>query len=116
MYRISKRVARTAGVLAVAVAALVAATVGNSASSAMAPTAPKNWTALLGQVKNLKPAARTSKLHELAAKEGQVNVYSSLSSTVTKPLESAWKAAYPDVKLNLYRGCSEDVTARVLAE
>jgi iron(III) transport system substrate-binding protein len=116
MHRISKRVARAAGVLAVAVAALVAATVGNSASSATAPTAPKNWTAVLGQVKNLKPAARTSKLHELAAKEGQVNVYTSLSSTVTKPLEAAWKAAYPDVKLNLYRASSEDVTARVLAE
>jgi iron(III) transport system substrate-binding protein len=116
MHRISKRVSRTAGVLAVAVAALVAATVGNSASSATAPTAPKNWTATLGQVKNLKPAGRTSKLHELAAKEGQVNVYTSLSSTVTKPLEAAWKTAYPDVKLNLYRASSEDVTARILAE
>jgi iron(III) transport system substrate-binding protein len=116
MYRISKRLARTAGVLAVAVAALVAATVGNSASSATAPNPPQNWTALLGQVKSLKPAARTSKLHELAAKEGQVNVYTSLSSTVTKPLEAAWKTAYPDVKLNLYRASSEDVTARILAE
>ena len=55
-------------------------------------------------------------LHQLAAQEGQVNVYTSLSSTVTKPLQAAWAKAYPDVKLSLYRASSEDVTARVLAE
>jgi iron(III) transport system substrate-binding protein len=31
-------------------------------------------------------------------------------------VQDAWKAKYPDVKLNLYRASSEDVTARLLAE
>jgi iron(III) transport system substrate-binding protein len=52
----------------------------------------------------------------LAKQEGQVNVYTSLSSLITKPLQDAWAKEYPDVKLSLYRGSSEDVTARVLAE
>jgi iron(III) transport system substrate-binding protein len=116
MHRIPKRAARTAALLVIALTALVAATVGNSASKkAPAPT-PSNFTAVLNQVKGLSPAERTAKLHELAAAEGQVNLYSSLSSTVTKPMQAAWAKAYPDVKLNLYRGSSEDVTARVLAE
>jgi iron(III) transport system substrate-binding protein len=116
MHRIPKRAARTVALLVIALIALTAATVGNSASKkAPAPT-PSNFTDVLNQVKGLKPADRTAKLHELAVKEGQVNLYSSLSSTVTKPLQSAWAKAYPDVKLNLYRGSSEDVTARVLAE
>lgn len=77
---------------------------------------PANLKTVLAQVKGMKAAARTTKLEQLAAQEGQVNVYTSLSSTVTKAVQSAWAKAYPDVKLNLYRGSSEDVTARVLAE
>jgi hypothetical protein len=117
MYRTTpKRVWRTAAVVAIALTALIAATVGNSASKKTPPPTPSNLTAVLNQVKGLKPADRTAKLHQLAASEGQVNLYSSLSSTVTKPMLSAWAKAYPDVKLNLYRGSSEDVTARVRAE
>jgi iron(III) transport system substrate-binding protein len=116
MHRVSKRVVRLIALLAIATAALVAATVGNSAATKAPPAAPANFKAVLAQVKGLKPGDRTAKLHELAAKEGQVNIYTSLSSTVTKPLLSAWATAYPDVKLNLYRASSEDVTTRVLAE
>jgi iron(III) transport system substrate-binding protein len=116
MHRIPKRVARTTVAVTVAAIALVAATVGNTASTKTAPPVPANFTSVLSQVKGLKPADRTAKLHQLAAQEGQVNVYTSLSSTVTKPLQAAWAAAYPDVKLSLYRASSEDVTARVLAE
>ena len=69
------------------------------------------------KIKGLKPDARTAKLLELAKAEGgQVNVYSSLSSTVVKPLQDAWAAEYPDVKLNLYRASSEDVSNRFLSE
>jgi iron(III) transport system substrate-binding protein len=116
MHRVSKRVVRVTALLAITTAALVAATVGNSAATKARPAVPANFKAVLAQVNSLKPAARTAKLHELAAKEGQVNIYTSLSSTVTKPLQAAWATAYPDVKLNLYRASSEDVSARVLAE
>ncbi|MDX6475488.1 MAG: iron(III) transport system substrate-binding protein [Gaiellaceae bacterium] len=116
MQCITKRAARTVALLAIAVAALVATTVGNTASTKTPQAAPSNFKDVLNQVKSLKPAERTAKLHELAAKEGQINLYTSLSATVTKPMQSAWAAAYPDVKLNLYRASSEDVNARVEAE
>jgi iron(III) transport system substrate-binding protein len=116
MHRISKRGARTAALLVIALVALVAATVGNSASTKKPPAAPANFTSVLKQINGLKVSDRTAKLHQLAAQEGQVNIYTSLSSTVTGAVTKAWAAAYPDVKLNLYRASSEDVTARVLAE
>src|SRR4051812_15019455 len=116
MHRLTKQVVRATVLLSIAVAALVAATVANTAATRTRPAVPANFTAVLSQIKGLKAADRTAKLHELAAKEGQINLYTSLSSTVTKPLQSAWASAYPDVKLNLYRASSEDVTARVLAE
>jgi iron(III) transport system substrate-binding protein len=116
MHRISRRATRVTALVVIALAALVAATVGNSASTKTPPAAPANFKAVLKQVKGLTVKARTAKLASLAAQEGSVNVYTSLSATVTKPMEAEWKAAYPDVKLNLYRASSEDVTARVLAE
>jgi iron(III) transport system substrate-binding protein len=116
MHVISKRVARTAALVAVAVAALVAATVGNTAARKAPPATPANFKAVLAQLKGLKPVDQITKLHQLAAREGEFNLYTSLSSTVTRPLLTAWSQAFPDVKLNLYRGSSEDVTARVLAE
>jgi iron(III) transport system substrate-binding protein len=112
--RLSKRVVLSLTILGTAVAALVGASVGSSSSLAKAPKNP--LTSTLSQVKGLKVPAREAKLHSLAAKEGEVSVYTSLSKLVVDPLQKAWSAAYPDVKLNLYRGGSEDVTARVLSE
>lgn len=113
----SERVGRSRvlllAVLAAAVAALVATSVG-SASSTAAPANP--LAGVLKQVGGLKVQARESKLADLAAQEGQVSVYTSLSKLVVDPLSKAWAAAYPNVKLNLYRGSSEDVTARFLSE
>jgi iron(III) transport system substrate-binding protein len=102
----------SAAVLATVLAVLVGASVSSGAS---APANPLKST--LAKVKGLKPGPRTTKLLELAKAEGgQVNVYTSLSSTVVKPLQDAWAAEYPDVKLNLYRASSEDVSNRFLSE
>ena len=113
---ITKRTALACAVLVAVLAALVGAAAGISASKKQPPAAPANLKSVLAQVKGLKVADREAKLAALAKSEGQLNVYTSLSTLVTKPLTAAWAAAYPDVKLNLYRGSSEDVTARVLAE
>jgi len=60
---------------------------------------------------------RDQKLLQLAKGEGgTVNVYSSLSSFITKPLMDTWKATVPDINLNFYRGASEDVSARFVNE
>jgi iron(III) transport system substrate-binding protein len=113
---ITKRAVLLCAVLAALLAALVAAAAGTSAPTSTAPTTPSNLKAVLAQVKGLNPQARRAKLVELAGKEGQVNLYTSLSSLVTGAVTKAWAQDFPDVKLNLYRGSSEDVTARVLAE
>jgi iron(III) transport system substrate-binding protein len=125
--------ARVVGVaVAIATAAMVAAcgggapsapssssTGGQSTTSAAAAAAPvpANVKQVEAAVADLAPAQREQKLRELAKAEGaQVNLDTSLSDLVVAPLEKAWKQAYPDVKLKLYRASSEDVTARVLAE
>jgi iron(III) transport system substrate-binding protein len=96
------------------VVALGAATAGSSAPTKAPPPSPIK--ALVKSLKGKSLSAREARLQTLAAKEGQVNVYTSLSSLIVKPLQAAWAKRYPDVKLNLYRASSEDVTARVLAE
>jgi iron(III) transport system substrate-binding protein len=116
MHRVrSRRLGLLLAVAATAIAALVASSVGSSQSRVTVPPSPIKAT--LAQLQRLKPDARTAKLLELAKAEGgQVNVYTSLSSTVVKPLQTAWADEYPDVKLNLYRASSEDVSNRFLSE
>jgi iron(III) transport system substrate-binding protein len=87
-----------------------------SATANAAPT-PANLKKVQAAVADMAPAQREQKLRALAKAEGgTVNVDTSLSDLVVAPLEKAWKQAYPDIKLKLYRASSEDVTARVLAE
>jgi iron(III) transport system substrate-binding protein len=106
-----------AALLAVALAASVAASAGT------ASTPPNPIKPILAQVNGLKIKGgfpnnpRDQKLHQLAVQEGgQVNVYSSISSFVQKPLQDAWKATFPDIQLTLYRAAGEDVSTRFLNE
>jgi len=106
-------------VLCVVLAAVVVALVGASQASTAttANTLPANPLATtLKSLSGLKYHDWLSKVTQMAAEEGQVNVYTSLSSLVQKPLEAAWAQQFPNVKLNMYRASSEDVTAKVLAE
>jgi iron(III) transport system substrate-binding protein len=109
--RITRRGAVFVALLIGVVVAVTGATAGTEVT---APPSPLK--SLEKQLKGKSPAAREQMLHSLAAKEGEVNVYTSLSSLITKPVQEQWAKAYPDVKLNLYRASSEDVTARVLSE
>ena len=111
----SKRAMLGGAVAATALSGLVGASVASSSSGVSIPPDPIKST--VAKLKGLKPDARTAKLLALAKAEGgQVNLYTSLSSTVVKPLQDAWKAEYPDVTLNLYRASSEDVSNRFLSE
>jgi iron(III) transport system substrate-binding protein len=114
MYR---RIPKRRALLTAAVASVVAlagATAGSSAPTSAPPPSPIK--ALVNSLKGKSLSAREARLKTLAAQEGQVNVYTSLSSLIVTPMKAAWAKRYPDVKLNLYRASSEDVTARVLAE
>lgn len=118
----SRRSALSAAVLVTALAGIVGASVGSAAQAAKV-IPPNPLKADLAKVAGLKIKGgfpgnpRDTKLRQLAVAEGgQVNVYSSLSSFITKPLTDLWKATFPDVTLNFYRASSEDVSARFLAE
>jgi iron(III) transport system substrate-binding protein len=120
---ISRRAAVSLAVLVTALAGFAGASVGSAAPTKKVPIPPNPLKPVLSQIASLKIKGgfpdnpRDSKLHQLALQEGgQVNVYSSLSSFITKPLTAAWKATFPDITLNFYRAASEDVSARFLAE
>jgi iron(III) transport system substrate-binding protein len=90
---------------------------GSSAPLSKRPPVPAQLKRDIAAVSKLKGSARQAKLVNLAKAEGgEINVYTSLSSLVLKPLQAAWKDQFPDIKLNVYRASSEDVTAKVLAE
>jgi iron(III) transport system substrate-binding protein len=115
--RIFRRGARAFLLLAVGAVALVAAAVGYSATAKAPPPVPAKLKADIAAVAGLGATARDAKLAQMAEAEGgQLNVYTSLSSLVVKSVQSQWAHDYPNIKLNLFRGSSEDVTARVLAE
>ena len=116
--RISRRTALVLTLVAAIGAALVAATVGSSAVQKAPLPVPAKLKADINAVAGLKdPSARDAKLAQLAEAEGgQLNVYTSLSSLIVKAVQKQWASDYPNIKLNLFRGSSEDVTARVMAE
>ncbi len=100
----------------VAIAASVAVSAGNARTNKEPPPPPASFTSVLKQIKGLGLDARRAKLLELAKQEGGFTWYTTLSSTALGTIQKAWAAEFPDVKLSVYRGSSEDVTAKLLAE
>jgi iron(III) transport system substrate-binding protein len=118
-----KRSALSLAVLVTALAAFAAASVGSAAPTAKVPIPPDPLKKVEAQVKGLTIKGgfpsnpRDQKLIQLAKAEGgSVNVYSSLSSFISKPLQDTWAQTVPDIKLNFYRASSEDVSARFVNE
>lgn len=63
------------------------------------------------------PAAGYEKmLHEGAKKEGKVVWYTSLGGKSYRTIQSEFAKKYPDVKIEVYRAGSKDISAKVLAE
>ena len=115
--RITRRAALLAALVAAAVAALAGATVATSASKKAVPPAPAALKKDIAAVKGLSVDARDAKLYALAQQEGGgLSFYTSLTSLSAPAVVKAFNAQYPNVKVNLFRGSSEDVTAKVLAE
>jgi iron(III) transport system substrate-binding protein len=116
--RISRCAAVTLTLLAAAAVSLVAATVGSSAVRKAPPPIPAQLKADINTASKIKDITqRESALASMAQNEGgALNVYTSLSSLIVKAVQTQWAKDYPNIKLNLFRGSSEDVTARVVAE
>jgi iron(III) transport system substrate-binding protein len=113
--RISKRAARGIAALAVIGAALVGATVGSSAPTKAPPASPLKG--VLKQVAGKSLAQREATLYNLAKQEGgTLNWYTSLSRTIGPGVVKAFEAKYSGIKVSMFRGSSEDVTARLTQE
>ncbi|MDX6585625.1 MAG: iron(III) transport system substrate-binding protein [Solirubrobacterales bacterium] len=113
------RVSNRLVVLIITSAVIVAAaavSAGNARTTKAPPPAPASFKSVLSQVKGLSLPARRAKLLQLAKQEGGFTWYTTLSSTALGTVQKAWTAAFPDVKLTVYRAASEDVTAKLLAE
>jgi iron(III) transport system substrate-binding protein len=115
--RISRSTALALALLAAVAATLVGATVGNSAVRKAPLPVPSALKSDINAVAGLSATDRDAKLAQMAQNEGgQLNVYTSLSSLIVKAVQKQWATDFPSIKLNLFRGSSEDVTARVMAE
>src|SRR3972149_7542362 len=68
------------------------------------------------QIANYKGKDREKVLMEGAKKEGVVSVYSATNARDSQPLVSGFQKKYPFVKVNLFAGTGESVSARLLME
>ena len=96
--RMSKRSALLLAVLAAVLAVTGGAAAGPSTVATKRPANPLRT--LVPKLLNKNSQQREQLLHRLAAKEGEVDVYTSLSTLITGPVQKAWAARYPDVKLD----------------
>ena len=104
-------------VVASGLAALTGASVGQAATSKQAPPVPANFKAVLAKVKGKSLKQREGILYSLAKQEGgTISWYTSLSKTIGPGVIKAFEAKYPGLKIDMYRGSSEDVTARLTQE
>jgi iron(III) transport system substrate-binding protein len=78
---------------------------------------PSPLTGLIKQVQGKTLGERETILYNLAQKEGgTLTWYTSLSSTIGPSVKAAFEAKYPGIKITLFRGSSEDVTAKMTSE
>src|SRR5437879_3034799 len=76
-----------------------------------------SWGATVEDVALMKSADRQKLLLEGAKKEGKVTFYTGLIvDQVVRPLKEGFEKEYPFVQVDFFRGNSENVARRVLAE
>ena len=103
------------------VAAALAVLAGTLAATAAAKTKeppPSPLKPILAQLNGLSFQAREQKLFDIAKSQegGSVVLYTSLDLPISTKVVAAFEAAYPGIKVSLYRATSETVDARVLSE
>ena len=117
--RKGKRVAGPArlGFTAVLVAALALVAVTAAPAKRGTKIPPSPLTGIIKQVRGKSLKQREAILYRLAKQEGgQLNWYTSLSKTIYPGVISAFEAKYPGITVNVYRGHSEDVSAKLYQE
>ncbi|HEX2261085.1 MAG TPA: hypothetical protein VHJ56_05585, partial [Candidatus Binatia bacterium] len=90
---------------------LIAAIIG------AAPSTRLSWGATVEDVALMKSADRQKILVAGAKKEGKVTFYTALIvDQVVRPLKEGFEKEYPFVQVDFFRGNSENIARRVLAE
>jgi iron(III) transport system substrate-binding protein len=103
----------------VAIVPVVVLAVAAASISALAKDPPPSpLKGVLAQVSGLSLQARAQKLYDIAKNQegGEIVWYTSLDLPISTKVVAAFEAAYPGLKLSLYRATSETVDARVIAE
>ena len=70
----------------------------------------------IGELASYNKPDREKILFEGAKKEGRVMWYTSLTGGPNQDVPKAFEAKYPGIKVDVYRGSSEDLAARILQE
>jgi iron(III) transport system substrate-binding protein len=88
-----------------------------AASLGVTLLADLSWGATVEDVALLKSAERQKILVEGAKKEGKVTFYTGLIvDQVVRPLKDGFEKEYPFIQVDFFRGNSENIARRVLAE
>jgi iron(III) transport system substrate-binding protein len=116
---LSSRRIRTAVALTAAAAVLAACggspTSSDTDSGDAAGSDPTTAEEVYEQVMALSGQERRDRLIELAQEEGQLNLYTSMTSELAEAVSEAFTDTF-DIDVNLYRANGETVTQRVLQE
>jgi ABC-type Fe3+ transport system substrate-binding protein len=88
-----------------------------TATLGAAPATPLSWGATVEDVALMKSVDRQKILVAGAKKEGKVTFYTGLIvDQVVRPLKEGFEKEYPFVQVDFFRGNSENIARRVLAE
>jgi iron(III) transport system substrate-binding protein len=88
-----------------------------TAAPAVQPTATKPAaTAAATSAPTAAPTASAASVLDAAKKEGKVMIYTSLNADEFDTVVKEFAAKYPDIKIEFFRGSSEDVTQKALTE
>jgi iron(III) transport system substrate-binding protein len=102
----------------VAGALLAAACGGGGPAATSAPTATAAATTAATAAPGFDEAGEAKKLYDaaVAAKESEVNLYSSINEQEAGPLLEIWAKQYPTIKANYIRASESALISRILTE
>ncbi len=110
-----KRLSRSRLAIAILAAGVLAGCGGSPTSGNVGDKAPAKAEAVYNELSALSGDQRLAELKKRAEQEGQLVIYTSMTSDVADAVVDAFEDTY-DVKVSLYRAGSETVLQRILQE
>lgn len=101
---------------AVALCAMLLIVIAMACTPAPTPAPPTAAPAATTAPTTAPQPTATLSLLDAAKKEGKVSIYTSLNADEFEPIVKEFNKKHPDIKVDFWRGGSEDVTAKALTE